>query len=175
MCNLTLESLLSETQTPIGDVSLISQKRVGLRKLAIPRPMLSSDTIRVLRESYRITFARQGELDWLSMCIGAIQELERHIERLKKLERMLILKDQLLSGGTATEKKEMLSLMSSAEESTSSTCSDGWTGSPLLSKSREVVVPCTPCPSGSHPTSILMNGTTTLTQLPNKGKRLRED
>lgn len=141
----------------------------------MPRPMLSSDTMDLLKESYKITFDRLCEEGLLSKCTGAIQELERHTGRLKKLENLLILKDQLQSGGMATEKKKMLSLMNSQDSSELNICSDGWTSTQLLSKSKAVLVPCSPPSSGSLPTSPLTTGITIQTQLKNKGKRLRED
>ena len=99
----------------------------------------------------------------------------KHTERLKKLESLLILKDQLQSGGMVTEKKKMLSLMNSVEQSESNIFSDGWIGSQSSSKSKEAHPRCTQSNSGLRPTSTQENGTTTPTPLKNKGKRCRED
>lgn len=160
---------------PTGDVFIVSQKKARSKKSLNPRPTLSSDTMRLLRRSFKITFEHPTEEELLSEYTGAIQELERHTDRLKKQVQMLTLRDQLLSGGTVTDKKRMLSLMNSQDSSASSTCSDGLIGSPLMSKSKEVLVPCTQLTSGSLQMSHLMSGTQTPTQQPSKGKRSRED
>lgn len=169
------ENLCDETMPPTGDISIVSQKRVVSRKSLRPRRMLSSDTMDLLRESYKITFERLSEEALLPRCSGAIQELEKHTEHLKKLRVMLILRDQLASGGTVTDKKQMLSLMNSQDASESNTCSDGSTGSPVLLKSKEAPSRLKRLGSGLPPILTQTNGTTTPTLLKNNVKRLRED
>lgn len=151
-----------ETQKQTGKESCNLLRRATWRKSRRPTPILSSDTIQLFKKLPSITLDQLEDPELKSAVTGARAELERHIERLKRLEMTYTSRILTPNGGMDTEESPMSSLTSSPASSIFPTCCHGSTNIPVTWKSRDLREVCARSNSGLPPTSHQENGTLTL-------------